>query len=110
MNIPLQKLLLKMEAELQGAKNASSDSALREKIHSLKTLCELVLDEPISKNVEQKPTTVVPAKIAYQAMPVQSPPTLPYQQTTVQSQTSMPNQSKRLEMEDGANGDSLFDF
>lgn len=113
MDIPLQKLLSKMEAELQEAKNASTNSVIREKIHSLKTLCELVLDEPIHSHRVQKPVTAIPStpvQMPYQQMQVQSPSAVPYQQVPVQSQTAMPNQTKRLEMEDGANGDSLLDF
>lgn len=94
MNIPLQKLLAKMDTELHGAKQAQSDVALRERIYSLKTLCELVLDEPAQEKIHavRAETTVQTA--------VQVPR---------QAQPSLSSDTKRLEMED-ANGESLWDF
>ena len=105
MNISMQKLLLKMEEELKRAKAAESEAMQRERIHSIKTLCELVLDEP----PENSRGFVVPAK---QAAPQYVPPqpVIPQQQIPVNQQPSMIPQPKKLQMEDNANGDSLFDF
>jgi hypothetical protein len=105
-NISIQKLLLKMEAELKSAREAGSESTLRERIHSLKTLCELVLDEP--KNVggvrPSQPVSTTPIHSS-----IVSPTHVPYQ-----PQPGMPTQAmtqtKKIEMDDGANGDSLLDF
>jgi hypothetical protein len=105
-NISLQKLLLKMETELKSARGAGSESALRERIHSLKTLCELVLDEPQNGGVQQ-PT--FPQTQTMTTQPIQStvitPTHVPYQ-----PQPQATTQSKKIEMDDGANGDSLLDF
>jgi hypothetical protein len=100
MNISLQKLLLKMEEELKRAKSAESETAQRERIHSIKTICELVLDEQPG---------AAPAKQAAQHF-VPSQPSIPQQQMPVNQPSPMIPQPKKLEMEDSANGDSLFDF
>lgn len=93
MNIPVQKLLSKIEDELKAAKISSKEENLREKVYSIKILCELILDEKQTK-VEQPLSTTTTKIISQQTF---SPP-------------SMINQPKRLEMDDDANGDSLFDF
>lgn len=103
----MQKLLLKMETELKGAKMAGSESALRERIHSLKTLCELVLDEPgnVQSVRAQAPSTPIQSQII--SSPAAYQPQVAMQ-STIQAQA--PTQSKKLEMDDEANGDSLLDF
>ncbi|MBT2692309.1 YwdI family protein [Bacillus sp. ISL-55] len=103
MNISLQKLLLKMEEELKQAKSAESEAVRRERIHSIKTLCELVLDEPSGGGI------TAPVKQAAQQF-VSSQPSIPQQQMPVNQPSPMIPQPKKLEMEDSANGDSLFDF
>ncbi|WP_226642778.1 YwdI family protein [Mesobacillus subterraneus] len=105
MNITMQKLLLKMEEELRRAKAAESEAMQRERIHSIKTLCELVLDEPPANSRG----VAAPAKQAVQQY-VPPQPIIPQQQMPVNQQSSMIPQPKKLEMEDNANGDSLFDF
>lgn len=102
MNISLQKLLLKMEEELKRAKAAESEGIQRERIHSIKTLCELVLDEPSGRG------NAVPVQTASQFIPSQ--PSIPQQQIPVNQPSPMIPQPKKLEMEDNVNGDSLFDF
>ena len=95
MNISVEKLLMKIEEELKLAKNSTRQENLREKVYSIKILCELILDD---KQVQQEPKTTPLA--AFQ--PVIAQPTF-------QQPVSL-NQPKKLEMEDEANGDSLFDF
>jgi hypothetical protein len=103
MNISLEKLLAKMEDELKGARNAATDAKMREKIHSLKTLCELVLDEPNRERSAAVRTEAPAAVVQNMQIPVvQAQPQPQYQ--------SVPNQQKRLEMDNEANGESLFDF
>jgi hypothetical protein len=80
MNISIQKLLVKMEEELATVKEEN----LREKVYSIKTLCELILDE---KQIKRE-----------------SP--APLQVTT----TQQPMIPKRLVVDEESNGDSLFDF
>ncbi|MBS8265501.1 hypothetical protein DYI25_13825 [Mesobacillus boroniphilus] len=105
MNISLQKLLLKMEEELMRAKSAESEAVQRERIHSIKTLCELVLDE----SPQHSRVIAAPVKQAAQQF-VPSQPSIPQQQMPVNQPSPMIPQPKKLEMEDNSNGDSLFDF
>jgi hypothetical protein len=114
MNISFQKLLMKMEDELRLAKTADTETAQRERIHSIKTLCELVLDEPVQQGAGatgySSPGTgrniVQPAPPQYvAAQPAFTQPQMPANQPS-----PMMPQPKKLEMEDDSNGDSLFDF
>lgn len=92
LNISVQQLLGKMEKELKEAKDSSTTARLRERIHAIKSLCELILDEPAQENRES------PSISSYMAPTVQ-----PAQPAAIQ----LP---KRIEMDDSANGESLFDF
>jgi hypothetical protein len=107
MNISLQKLLLKMEEELSRAKSAQSEAAQRERIQSIKTLCELVLDEPQQGSGKSGQSHIV-QQPAQQFIPAQ--PVFPQQQMPVSQPSTMVPQPKKLEMDDDSNGDSLFDF
>jgi hypothetical protein len=94
-NISVDKLLSKMEEELKLAKNSTKKENLREKVYSIKILCELILED--KQGLQEAPTTPI---TAYQPVTTQPP---------FQQPVSL-NQPKKLEMEDEANGDSLFDF
>jgi hypothetical protein len=94
-NISVDKLLRKIEEELTLAKNSTKQENLREKVYSIKILCELILDE--KQRQQEAPQNPAPA----------------YSPVTVQPSFQQPvtlNQPKKLEMENEANGDSLFDF
>ncbi|WP_066372525.1 YwdI family protein [Neobacillus fumarioli] len=95
MNISLQKLLTKIEEEVRQAKSVQKEDVLREKIYSIKILCELILDEHQEK---REPSWSTAAKVQP-----------PFVQQSIQQPAAIP-QAKRLELDDGANGDSLFDF
>jgi hypothetical protein len=105
-NISVQKLLTKIENELTLAKSSTREESLREKVYSIKILCELLLDEKPSPNskVPVAPTPAVQPAISFQAyqQPMTNQPII-QQAPTIQ-------QAKKLDMEDEANGDSLFDF
>jgi hypothetical protein len=105
-NISVQKLLTKIDEELKLAKNSTKEDSLREKVYSIKILCELLLDEkPVAKSEGAiQPLQPVQPAITYQAFqpPVMNQPMI-QQAPTIQ-------QGKKLNMEDEANGDSLFDF
>lgn len=103
-NISVQTLLNKMEQELQLAKSSAKQESLREKIYSIKILCELVLaDQPAGREaVHSGAPSYQPALTP----PVVSQPAVTQQ--VFQQPAALP-QSKKLEMEE-ANGDSLFDF
>ncbi|ULT56952.1 YwdI family protein [Neobacillus drentensis] len=102
MNISVEKLLAKIENELKLAKTSSKEETLREKIYSIKILCELILDE--------KQASVKPAAAAIQPAVTQQVYQQPLMNQQVFQQGSSLQQPKKLDMEDEANGDSLFDF
>jgi hypothetical protein len=96
MNISVQKLLAKIEAELRLAKSSPEEESLREKVYSIKILCELILDEKQAAN--EATLTLTPS---YQ--PVS-------QQQVFQQPTTTLTQPKKLDLNNEANGDSLLDF
>jgi hypothetical protein len=102
MNISVEKLLARIENELKLAKTSAKEETLREKIYSIKILCELILDEK-QASVKPAAATIQPAatKQVYQQ---------PLMNQQVFQQGSSLQQPKKLEMEEEANGDSLFDF
>ncbi|QOR66574.1 YwdI family protein [Cytobacillus suaedae] len=84
MQIPLHKILEKMQAELDQAKQTNNEGKVREHLVIIQTLCDLVVEER-SKSEQTMSTTPF----------IQQP--VPTTQTT------------KLKEDDG-NGDSLFDF
>lgn len=94
MNISIGTLLEKMEAELKRAKNSEKQEILREKIYSIKILCELILEDGQSE--QGRGFSVTP------------PPTVVPQQPVYNQPVTL-IQPKKLD-EGEANGDSLFDF
>ncbi|WP_276210681.1 YwdI family protein [Heyndrickxia coagulans] len=82
MAITTEMLLEKMEQELAKAKQAMPAEQLREHIYAVKALCEVLLE---SGKAEQ---------------PLPAGPSVP--KTVLKPEP--------LKMEDGANGDSIFDF
>jgi hypothetical protein len=92
-----------MEEELHLAKAAVKEENLREKIYSIKILCELILDE---KQIQQ-PVVPVSKPIVTVAQPM-----IPVGQQLVPAAQPIVSvgQPKKLAVDDEANGDSLFDF
>jgi hypothetical protein len=90
MSISVEQLLKKIESELHKAKQAEGTTKLRENVHSIKILCELILEDSGTGTVRS-----VPERIASQPQ--------------IQSITPTTLSVKKLEEEE-ANGDSLFDF
>lgn len=99
MNISINKLLDKIGKELQEAKQAGSDAKIREHAYAMKALCELILEEPSHAGTEISRQAVPAPTVSFNQQPVS------YQPQPVSFQPQ-----KKLEVEDGANGDSLFDF
>jgi hypothetical protein len=94
MAISVNQLLIKMENELHKAKSAQGTSQLRENVHSIKVLCELILEENqsgVTSNLAGTKTSPAVSRQAPTVVPVTSLTT------------------KKL-VEEEANGDSLFDF
>ncbi|WP_338471087.1 YwdI family protein [Niallia sp. XMNu-256] len=94
MEISVDKLLHKMEEKLKEAKETGSDAVIRERIHAIKTMCELILEEPSTTN-----TTVSQSSNLQVAKPIY----------TGQG-SSLPNQPQRLIIDEESNGESIFDF
>ncbi|MDQ0271778.1 YwdI family protein [Cytobacillus purgationiresistens] len=96
MSISVQTMLQKIEKELHEAKGQGDQARVRERVHAIKTLCELILDQPQNSSVAS----------TYRKQAIEPP--------SIQLQPSMqaPNmgQTKPMKMDDTANGDSLFDF
>ena len=102
MNISVEKLLAKIEEELRLAKTSAKEENLREKIYSIKILCELILDE---KQVSMRPAAATAQPVITQQVYQQ-----PLMNQQVFQQGPSLQQPKKIEMDDEANGDSLFDF
>ncbi|MCM3162446.1 YwdI family protein [Metabacillus litoralis] len=100
MNIPISKLLSKMEAELMKAKNSSSSKEVREKVAVIQSLCEIILDEKSEVQVQRlsSPSSSEINHLELQKM-------MGNMSTVVKNPTS-----EKLVKEEDANGDSLFDF
>ena len=93
MQISYKTLLKKMNHHIQAASTEQSEGKIREHIRAVKTLCEIILDE------EVQATTA-----AYSPQPgISAPVRTGAPKTTTLSE-------KRLETDDGANGESIFDF
>lgn len=88
MNISLQRLLGKIEEELNKAKQTDNEARIRERIHAVKALCELILEEQTDKQQTLK----------------MAPSITPAPSVTVSQSSQRVNADKQ------ANGDSLFDF
>lgn len=111
MNISLQKLLAKMEAEIRLARSAETEAVQREKIHSIKTLCELVLDEPAQQGTWKHVSNEAGRTVSPPAPQYAAPqPGYVQPQLSVSQPAQVMPQPKKLEMDDHSNGDSLFDF
>ncbi|MFJ7725962.1 YwdI family protein [Neobacillus sp. NPDC097160] len=103
MNISVQTLLAKIEDELQLAKSSAKQEGLREKVYSIKILCELILDEKPAAKMELpsiQPASVMTSQVLQQPL---------MNQQVFQQPAAMPP-AKKLEMDEEANGDSLLDF
>ncbi|MCA1060985.1 YwdI family protein [Rossellomorea aquimaris] len=95
MNIPHQSLIKKIEHELGKVKSAEKSQQIREHVYSIKALCEVLLEE--NNGVSAQPTYSQPQQTYFQeSQPVQKPVTI--------------QKEEPLETDDGANGNSLFDF
>jgi len=98
MDISHKLILNKIDEKVKAAKAASSTTQLREHVIAVKTLCELLLDSPESdRNVggfEGKTNNPIPLNAP----------------SSVEKKQVLTFSEKKLETDDGANGDSIFDF
>lgn len=86
MSISHERILRKMEEQLHKAKNTNHVPTIREHVQSIKSLCEVILEE--QEETVQSFTSDEPKVVSSQPVLLE----------------------KRLKAEDGANGDSIFDF
>ena len=101
MNISVEKLLHKIEEELKEAKGTNSNAKIRERVHAIKTMCELILEE--STTVTSSTTTTSATANNASNLIVSNPA---YRGQVA----SMPNQQERLIIDEESNGESIFDF
>ncbi|MCI1593357.1 MULTISPECIES: YwdI family protein [Heyndrickxia] len=92
MSISVTSLLNRMEQEITFAKNVDDKGKLKNHIYSIKTLCEIILSN------DQEDAGMVDVQRKHQQN----------FSTTVPSITLTEN--KPLKTDDGANGESIFDF
>lgn len=89
MEVSYRTILRKMEENIQAAKVQDSPAKMREHIQAIKALCEIILDSD-----QESPSAIRPQPLTRITPPTQ---TLSFSE-------------KKLETDDGANGDSIFDF
>lgn len=94
MSISIHSLLNKIEQEINYAKKAEQDSVLKNHIYSVKTLCELILAEGQSLSTSYE----IPKKVEAEHSVSQSKPMMSV------------GKAEPLKTDDGANGESIFDF
>ncbi|MFJ7736140.1 YwdI family protein [Lysinibacillus sp. NPDC097287] len=87
--ISYQAVLQQLEKQLDEAKKAPSEQQIRESLTAVRALCDVVLAQPTKGSKTQ-------------------PKHIP--QMLTQSPTQQMVYTAKLDEEDGANGDSLFDF
>ncbi|WP_341301549.1 YwdI family protein [Lysinibacillus sp. FSL H8-0500] len=87
--IPYQAVIQQLEKQLASAKNAATDQQIREALIAIRALCDVVLDSP------SDPAPITPPKHLPQMLVSETKPSSLY--------------TSKIE-EDGANGDSIFDF
>jgi hypothetical protein len=98
MNISHVSLINKMEQELSKAKKAERAQNIREHLHSIKAMCEVMLEN----GGQQSGSAVFTNEV--------NQPQMAAPLGNQQSQTVKMTEESKLETDDGANGDSLFEF
>jgi hypothetical protein len=87
-----------MELEIQRARQTETAEQARQHLYTVKTLCEIMLDNAgLEESQSAKSITVAPAVLSAQR--------------SILSSASQPlHREERMQTEDGANGNSIFDF
>lgn len=91
MGVSQKTILSKMEACLQKAKRSEGSRELREHVRALQALCDVILED-----TTQNQSSLTPAVKESDSNRVGA--------------SKVELTSKKIETEDGSNGDSLFDF
>ncbi|MBS4175366.1 YwdI family protein [Bacillus sp. FJAT-49736] len=92
MSISSHSLLKKIEEEVMKAKQLQELNKQKQHVYTIKTLCELMLDQETSSTIEN------PRLVGSALDPTPTSTVLRYEK------------SQPLKTDDGANGDSIFDF
>ena len=99
-----EQILSAIEKHLVNAKTAKTNSEMREQLVAMKALCDVLLLYEVgksSKNYAQHVQNVQHVQTIQPIQPIQS----------IQSIPSQPvSPTNKLQEDDGANGDSIFDF
>ncbi|KAB7707518.1 hypothetical protein F9802_07145 [Bacillus aerolatus] len=90
-NISHLSVLNKIEEEIRQAKSAEKDSAMKQHVYTVRTLCDMLLDTPDTGGAGAAFAESMPLRQAVPQQPVVG-------------------RSEKLNTDDGANGDSIFDF
>ena len=96
-----EQILSAIEKHLVNAKTAKTNSEMREQLVAMKALCDVLLLNEVgtsSKNDVQHVPNVQHVQTIQPIQPIQSMPSQPVSPTN------------KLQEDDGANGDSIFDF
>ena len=96
-----EQILSAIEKHLVNAKTAKTNSEMREQLVAMKALCDVLLLNEVgtsSKNYVQHVQNVQHVQTIQPMQSIQSMPSQPVSPTN------------KLQEDDGANGDSIFDF
>ncbi|MGE7114211.1 YwdI family protein [Lysinibacillus sp. NPDC047702] len=87
--IPYQAVIQQLEKQLSGVKNAGNEQQIREALTAIRALCDVVLDS--AEGISKAQSKHIPQMLVSEPKP-----------------SSL--YTAKIEEEDGANGDSIFDF
>ena len=99
--IPNEQILSAIEKHLVNAKTAKTNSEMREQLVAMKALCDVLLLNEVGTSSKNDVQHVQNVQHVQPIQPIQS----------IQSMPSQPvSPTNKLQEDDGANGDSIFDF
>ena len=96
-----EQILSAIEKHLVNAKTAKTNSEMREQLVAMKALCDVLLLNEVGTSSKNYVQYVQNVQHVQPIQPIQS----------IQSMPSQPvSPTNKLQEDDGANGDSIFDF
>ncbi|MGM0949578.1 MAG: YwdI family protein [Bacillota bacterium] len=107
MNIHISALIQKMEEELKKAKTAELDEELKRSVAVVRSLCDVVLDQPQPETASAP--RIQPSSTPSPAAPPSTDQLMMEKMMGSAGLNKYRNQEKEKQEEDG-NGESLFDF
>ena len=93
-----EQILSAIEKHLVNAKTAKTNSEMREQLVAMKALCDVLLLNEVGTSSNNDVQHVQNVQHVQTIQPIQSMPSQPVSPTN------------KLQEDDGANGDSIFDF